>query len=60
MQVIKILSIISIIGFLGLLSLIFLSKNDKIIQKNVEININVKNIINICKTQEDDELSILF
>ncbi|NBX53050.1 MAG: hypothetical protein EBT63_05320 [Proteobacteria bacterium] len=60
MKVIKILLSISIVGFLGLVSIFILSKNDKIIQKNVEINIDVKNIINTCKTQEDDELSILF
>jgi hypothetical protein len=48
------------IAISGFLVLYFFDKNHKIIQKTVEVEINFKNIINVCKSLDDDDFSISF
>ena len=43
-----------------LLTLYLIIENDKIPQKNVVTNIQIKSIVNNCKKTQDDELSISF
>ena len=50
------------VGFscMVLLTLYLIIENDKIPQKNVVTNIQIKSIVNNCKKTQDDELSISF
>ena len=47
-------------SFMILLTLYLIIENDKIPQKNIVTNIQIKSIVNNCKKTQDDELSILF
>ena len=60
MRFIFVLLTLTIIMLSGFLTLYFFDKNHKIIQKTVEIEISFKNIINICKSDDDDDFSISF
>ncbi len=48
------------IAISGFLLLYFFDKNHKIIQKTVEVEINFRNIVNVCKSLDDDDFSISF
>jgi hypothetical protein len=51
---------LALLIFSGFLTLYFFEKNHKIIQKTVEVEINFKNTINVCKSEEDTDFSISF